>query len=451
MFEQLTEKLDHAFKSLRGKAHISKSNIADALKTIRHALIEADVALEVIDDILENIEQKAMGQAVIGSLNPGEAFTKIVYDYLVELMGSTSETLNFRTQPPAVILVAGLQGAGKTTTVGKLAKWLKDNHKKSVLLASTDVYRPAAIDQLKTLAEQVNADFFPSSPSDKPQQIAMNTLKHAKMQLHDILIIDTAGRLHIDETMMSEVKNLHKALNPTETLFVVDSMTGQDAANTAKAFHQQLPLTGVILTKTDGDARGGAALSVRHITGKPIKFMGAGEKLDALEAFHPDRVASRILGMGDVLTLVEEVQQKMDHKKSEKLANKLKKQKGFDLEDFREQLVELQNIGGMSNIIGKLPGMAKLPPAIKNSVDDSAFKRISVMIDSMTMKERRFPNIINGSRKKRIATGSGATVPELNRLLKQHQQMSKMMKKMSGGNMMRMMSQLKGKLPPGFM
>ncbi len=451
MFEQLSDKLNQAFKILRGQATISESNIAETLKTIRFALIEADVALEVVDTILAAIKQEALGQSVLNNINPGQAFTKIVHNHLVTLMGEACETLDLHAQPPVVILVAGLQGSGKTTTVGKLAKWLKENQKKNVLVTSTDIYRPAAIDQLHILAKQIDVAFFPSKPDQKPKQIALDALNHAKQQMHDILIIDTAGRLHIDETLMNEVAEIHKVSSPTETLFVVDSMTGQDAANTAKAFHDKLPLTGVILTKIDGDARGGAALSIRHITGKPIKFIGAGEKLDALEPFHPDRIASRILGMGDILSLVEEAQQKIDHKRTAQLAKKLQNQKGFDLEDFRDQLQQLQNMGGMSNILSKLPGMGQLPPTIKNNIDDRMFIRMSVMIDSMTAQERCFPKIINGSRKKRIAAGSGTTVPELNRMLKQHQQMQKMMKKMSGGNMMRMMSQLKGKMPPGFM
>lgn len=450
MFDQLSEKLSHAFKAMRGHTTLTESNIQDTIQEIRKALLNADVALEVTDTLLDSITQKALGQEVMASLDPAQAFIKIVNQELISLMGEACERLDLNATPPAVVLVAGLQGAGKTTTVAKIAKWLKEKQNKKVMVTSTDIHRPAAIDQLETLAQQVDVTFFPSTTADQPAVIAQNAIKQAAIQMIDVVIIDTAGRLHIDEAMMDEVAQVHKQADPTETLFVVDSMTGQDAANTAKAFHDKLPLTGVILTKMDGDARGGAALSVKYITGKPIKFLGTGEKIDALEAFHPDRIASRILGMGDILTLIEEAEQKVDRKKTEKLAKKFKKNQDFDLEDFRDQLIQMQNMGGMGSILSKLPGMGQLPPQIANQIDDSKFKRLGVIIDSMTKKERRFPKIINGSRKKRIAAGSGTSVQEINSLLKQHLQMQKMMKKMRGGNMMRMMQQFKGKMPPGF-
>jgi signal recognition particle subunit SRP54 len=374
---------------------------------------------------------------------------KVVHEELITLMGEANEELNLSTQPPAVVLMAGLQGAGKTTSVGKLARWLKEKKKKSVLVVSADVYRPAAIEQLKTLAGEVGAEFFPSSADQDPVDIARNAVEAARKKYIDVVLVDTAGRLHIDAEMMGEIQRVHAAVNPVETLFVVDSMTGQDAANTAKAFDDALPLTGVILTKTDGDARGGAALSVRHITGKPIKFLGVGEKSTALEPFHPDRLASRILDMGDVLSLVEEVQSKVDQKQAAKMAEKLKKGKGFDLEDFRDQLQQLQNLGGVGALMDKLPGMANVPEAAKNQVNDKEFKRLEAIINSMTPKERQRPDIIKGSRKKRIAMGSGTQVQDVNRLLKQFTQMQKMMKKMKKGGMGKMLRGLKGRMPPG--
>jgi signal recognition particle subunit SRP54 len=364
-------------------------------------------------------------------------------------MGEANEELNLSTQPPAVVLMAGLQGAGKTTSVGKLARWLREKRKKSVLVVSADIYRPAAIEQLKTLAAEVGVEFFPSSADQDPVAIARNAVDAARKKYIDVVLIDTAGRLHIDEQMMAEIQRVHAAIEPVETLFVVDSMTGQDAANTAKAFGDALPLTGVILTKTDGDARGGAALSVRHITGKPIKFLGVGEKSTALEPFHPDRLASRILDMGDVLSLVEEVQGKVDQEKAQKLAAKLKKGKGFDLEDFRDQLQQLQSMGGVGALMDKLPGMANVPAAAKNQVNDKEFKRLEAIISSMTPAERQRPDIIKGGRKRRIAAGSGTQVQDVNRLLKQFTQMQKMMKKMSGGGMAKMLRGLKGRMPPG--
>ncbi|HEX9803312.1 MAG TPA: signal recognition particle protein, partial [Gammaproteobacteria bacterium] len=371
------------------------------------------------------------------------------HEELISLMGEANEELNLSTQPPAVVLMAGLQGAGKTTSVGKLARWLKEKRKKSVLVVSADIYRPAAIEQLKTLAAEVGVEFFPSSADQDPVAIARNAVDAARKKYIDVVLIDTAGRLHIDEQMMAEIQRVHAAINPVETLFVVDSMTGQDAANTAKAFGDALPLTGVILTKTDGDARGGAALSVRHITGKPIKFLGVGEKSTALEPFHPDRLASRILDMGDVLSLVEEVQGKVDQEKAQKLAAKLKKGKGFDLEDFRDQLQQLQSMGGVGALMDKLPGMANVPAAAKNQVNDREFKRLEAIINSMTPAERQRPDIIKGGRKRRIAAGSGTQVQDVNRLLKQFTQMQKMMKKMSGGGMAKMLRGLKGRMPPG--
>jgi signal recognition particle subunit SRP54 len=414
------------------------------------ALLEADVALPVVREFIDNVKERAMGQDVLRSLTPGQVLVKIVNDELVAVMGDDSNSLNLSTQPPAVILMAGLQGAGKTTSVAKLARWLKERERKSVMVASTDIYRPAAIDQLETLAKEVDARFFPSQSSQNPVDIARNAIEQAKRDYVDVVIIDTAGRLHIDDDMMDEIKQIHAAINPIETLFTVDSMTGQDAANTAKAFNEALPLTGIILTKTDGDARGGAALSIRHITGKPIKFMGVGEKTAALEPFHPDRVVSRILGMGDVLSLVEEAQRKMDVGSAEKLANKLKKGKGFDLEDFQEQLRQMGKMGGIGSLLDKMPGMGNIPAAAKQQVNDKELAKLEAIINSMTKKERQKPEIIKGSRKKRIAAGSGTQIQDVNRLLKQFSQMQKMMKKMgSKGGMAKLMRGLGGKFPMG--
>ncbi|MFW5451466.1 MAG: signal recognition particle protein [Methylophagaceae bacterium] len=450
MFDSLSERLGSTLKKLRGQGRITEDNVKETLREIRMALLEADVALPVVREFIGRVQERAMGQDVLRSLTPGQALVKIVNDELVEVMGEANETLNLAMQPPAVILMAGLQGAGKTTSVAKLARWLKEREKKSVMVASTDVYRPAAIEQLKTLANEVDAHFFPSQSDQNPIDIAQAAVAQAKSQLIDVVIIDTAGRLHIDDDMMSEIKGIHAAINPVETLFTVDSMTGQDAANTAKAFNEALPLTGVILTKTDGDARGGAALSIRHITGKPIKFMGVGEKTAALEPFHPDRVVSRILGMGDVLSLVEEAQQKMDKGSAEKLANKLKKGKGFDLEDFRDQLRQMGNMGGIGSMLEKMPGMSNIPAAAKQQVNDKEMGKLEAIINSMTKKERIRPDIIKGSRKKRIAAGSGTQIQDVNRLLKQFAQMQKMMKKMSQkGGMAKMMRALGGKMPMG--
>jgi len=454
MFDNLTERLGRTLDRLRGQGRLTDDNIKESLRDVRMALLEADVALPVVKTFIGKVKERAVGQEVIKSLSPGQAFVKIVHDELVSVMGESCEELNLQAQPPVVILMAGLQGAGKTTTVAKLARHLKERHKKKVLVTSCDVYRPAAIEQLKTLAAEVEVDFHASDIKQKPHKIAKAALKAANKQLVDVLIVDTAGRLHIDDAMMGEIRDLHKVLQPTETLFVVDSMTGQDAANTAKAFNEALPLTGVVLTKTDGDARGGAALSVREITGKPIKFMGVGEKTTALEPFHPDRLASRILGMGDVLSLVEEAQQKVDHQQAAKLAKKISKGRGFDLNDLREQMLQMEKMGGISSLMDKMPGMGKLPANVREQMSGGAagkeVNRMVAIINSMTQQERRHPAIIKGSRKRRIAAGSGVQVQEVNKLMKQYAQMSKMMKKVSkGGGMAKMMRSMKGQMPPG--
>jgi signal recognition particle subunit SRP54 len=450
MFSSLSERLQKTLKQVRGMGRITDDNIQDALRDIRMSLLEADVALSVVRSFTDDIRERAIGQEVATSLNPGQALVKIVHDELVHLMGDANAGIDLSGKPPHVILMAGLQGSGKTTTTAKLARYLKEEKKLKVLVTSCDIYRPAAIEQLATLARDLDIDCFPSTTNDKPIDIAKNAATLAANQFYDVLIVDTAGRLHIDDDMMTEIKTLESALSPNETLFVVDSMTGQDAANTAKAFHDALPLTGVVLTKTDGDARGGAALSIRHITGKPIKFMGVGEKTDALVAFHPDRVASRILGMGDVLTLVEEAERKVDKGKAEKLAKKIKKGKGFDLEDFRQQIEQMNKMGGMASIMGKLPGMGKMAGAINDQMGEKTFVRIVAMINSMTPQERRFPKMIGGSRKKRIANGSGTQIQDVNRLLKQFNQMQKMMKKVAKGGMGNMMRGMKGMMPNDF-
>jgi signal recognition particle subunit SRP54 len=450
MFENLTDRLSGALRNITGKSRLSDDNIQDALREVRKALLEADVALAVVKDFVESIRKRAIGQEVSRSLNPGQQFIKIVQDELVAVMGGATEGLNLAVKPPAIILMAGLQGAGKTTSVAKLAKHLKARLKKNVMVASVDIYRPAAIKQLETLAGEVGAKFFPSDAGQKPVDIAIAAVDAAKRQLVDVLIIDTAGRLHIDEALMEEIQALHAALSPVETLFVIDAMIGQDAVNTAKAFNEALPLTGVILTKLDGDARGGAALSVRHVTGKPIKFIGVGEKTDALEPFHPDRIASRILGMGDVLSLIEEVQQKVDQKKAEKLAMKVHKGQRFDLEDLRDQLQQMQNMGGMAGLLDKLPGMGQMAQIAQQDETVKQFKRMEAVINSMTPSERRDPDILNGSRKRRITQGSGTDLQDLNRLLKQHKQMAKMMKKLKGGKgLANMMRGISGQLPGG--
>ena len=444
MFDNLTDRLSGTFRKLTGKGNLTEANIQDALSEVRRALLEADVALSVVKDFITRVSLRAVGQEVSSSLTPGQAFIKIVQSELESIMGKANAELELKAAPPAIVLMAGLQGAGKTTTAAKLARWLKNDLKKSVMLVSADVYRPAAIQQLQTLALEVDVQFFASDSSQTPSAIAAAALAEAKRKFVDVLIVDTAGRLAIDQEMMSEIQQLHGQLNPVETLFVVDAMTGQDAANTAKAFNDALPLTGVVLTKADGDARGGAALSVRHITGKPIKFIGVGEKMDALEPFYPDRIASRILGMGDMLSLIEEAEKKVDKVKAEKLARKIKKGKGFDLEDFKEQLAQMQNMGGVASIMDKMPGMGALPPGAAKMVDDSKFRQMEAIINSMTPRERTNPDALNGSRKRRITNGSGTQIQDLNRLLKQHKQMQKVMKKMKGGNMANMMRGLGG-------
>ena len=450
MFDGLSERLAKTAQKMRGEGRLTEDNIQDALRDVRMALLEADVALTVVRTFIDDVKQRALGEEVLTSLKPGQVFIDIVQSELVKVMGAQNEKLDLSAQPPAVVLMAGLQGAGKTTTVAKLAKFLSEREKKKSLLVSCDIYRPAAIEQLKTLAEQVGAEFFPSSQDQKPTDIARAAIEYARKHFIDVVLVDTAGRLHIDEDMMDEIKAIHATVNPVETLFVVDSMTGQDAAITAKAFNEALPLTGIVLTKTDGDARGGAALSIRQITGKPIKFMGSGEKIDALEAFYPDRVASRILGMGDVLSLVEEVQQKVDHKKAAKLAKKLQKGKSFNFNDLKEQFEQMQNMGGMASLIDKLPGMPGMAEKLKDQATDREMRRMVGMINSMTPKERAFPDVIKGSRKRRIAAGSGLQVQDVNRLIKQQMQMKKMMKKMSKGGMAKMMRAMKGGgMPPG--
>ncbi len=451
MFENLTDRLSNTLKSLRGQGRLSEENIQDSLREVRQALLEADVALPVVREFIDKVREKALGKEVIGSLSPGQALVKVVNDELVAVMGHQHDALDLNQKPPVTILMAGLQGAGKTTTVAKLARRLIEVDKKTVMVASADIYRPAAIDQLETLAHEVNAVFHPSDIKQKPVDIARAALQSARKQSADVLILDTAGRLAIDQQMMDEIKSLHDAVKPSETLFVVDSMTGQDAANTAKAFGEALPLTGVVLTKTDGDARGGAALSVRYITGKPIKYIGSGEKTDKLEAFHPDRMASRILGMGDILSLVEQAHEKVDQDKAKKLVQKVKKGKGFDLEDLRDQFVQMDKMGGLGSLIDKLPGMGSgMSQAMQNPAHTRQMKRMVAIIDSMTPQERRRPEIINGSRKRRVAGGSGTQIQDVNRLLKQHKQMQRMMKKMgSKGGMANMMRGLKGKMPPG--
>ncbi|MEA3276852.1 MAG: signal recognition particle protein [Pseudomonadota bacterium] len=449
MFENLQDRFGRVLKNVRGQGRLTEANVKDTMREVRMALLEADVALPVVRAFVDQVREKAMGEEALKSLTPGQTLVKIVNDELIRLMGEANEGLDLTARPPAVVLMAGLQGSGKTTSVAKLARWLKEKQKKNVMVVSCDVYRPAAIHQLETVAKEVEADFFPSHGDENPLDIALGALDAARKQLVDVLIVDTAGRLHVDEPMMEEIKVLHGALDPVETLFVVDSMTGQDAANTAKAFDDALPLTGVVLTKTDGDARGGAALSIRHITGKPIKFLGVGEKTTALEPFHPDRVASRILGMGDVLSLVEEVQSKVDQDKAQKLVKKLKKGKGFDLADFRDQLQQMSSLGGMAGLMDKLPGMQQIPDHVKSQVNDKEVVKLVAIIDSMTPKEREFPAMIKGSRKRRIAVGSGTQVQDINRLLKQFNQMQKMMKKMKGGGMAKMMRAMKGRMPGG--
>ncbi len=447
MFDNLTQRLSRVVKTLRGEARITEANIQDALREVRMALLEADVALPVVKEFVARVREKALGQDVIGSLTPGQAVVGVVHRELVALMGEKNDALNLATQPPAVILMAGLQGSGKTTTSGKLAKLLKEQSRKKVLLASCDVYRPAAIEQLKTLAGQIGAEFFPSAVGERPAAIATAALDYARKHYADVVILDTAGRLAIDEAMMQEIRELHAVAKPIETLFVVDAMQGQDAVNTAKAFSDALPLTGVVLTKLDGDARGGAALSVRFVTGKPIKFAGVGEKLNGLEAFYPDRMASRILGMGDVLSLIEEVQKGVDRDEAEKLARKVKSGKGFDLEDFKQQVAQMKKMGGLSALADKLPGGLAQMAGAAPQMDDKVIRRIEGIINSMTPGERARPEIIKASRKRRIAAGAGVTVQEVNRLLNQFEQTQKMMKMMAKGGVAKMMRNMKGMFP----
>ena len=478
MFENLSDRLSKTLRNISGKGRLTEDNIKETLREVRMALLEADVALPVVREFIAKVKESALGEEVNKSLTPGQEFLKIVQRELEKAMGEANESLNLATQPPAVILMAGLQGAGKTTSVGKLAKFLRERHKKKVLVVSADVYRPAAIKQLETLAQSVGVDFFPSDVKQKPVEIAKAALADAKLKFYDVLIVDTAGRLHVDSEMMDEIKQVHATLNPIETLFTVDAMTGQDAANTAKAFNEalaqpneillvvdamigqeaanvarefnaQLEVTGVILTKIDGDTRGGAALSIRQITGKPIKFLGVGEKTEALEPFHPDRVASRILGMGDVLSLIEDLERSVDREKAEKMAQKFKKGDDFTLDDFREQLREMKKMGGMMSMLEKLPGAKNLPDHVKNQVDDKMFIKMEAIINSMTLKERANPDIIKGSRRRRIALGSGTQVQDVNKLLKQFDEMQRMMKKMRKGGMAKMMRGMQGLMGGG--
>jgi signal recognition particle subunit SRP54 len=445
MLDNLTQRLAKVVKTLRGQARLTEENIADMLREVRMALLEADVALPVVKDFIARVKEKAVGHEVIGSLTPGQALVGVVHRELTDLMGGAKAELNFATQPPAIILMAGLQGAGKTTTTAKLGKWLKERQKKKVLTVSCDVYRPAAIEQLKAVSAQAGIDFFPSEPGQKPAEIAAAALDYAKRHFHDVLFVDTAGRLAIDEAMMLEIRELHAQLKPIETLFVVDAMLGQDAVNTAKAFNDALPLTGVVLTKLDGDARGGAALSVRHVTGKPLKFAGVGEKLTGIEEFHPERMASRILGMGDILGLVEEAQRGVDQEKAQEFVKKMKSGKGFDLNDFKDQIGQMRSMGGIGALLDKLPAQfGALAQQAGGQVEDKAVRRIEGIINSMTPAERAKPELIKASRKRRIAAGAGVQVQEVNRLLNQFEQSQKIMKQFTKGGMAKMMRGMKG-------
>lgn len=449
MFKRLSERLTLSINKLRGIGKLTEPQIKKTLQEVRKALLEADVALPVIDRFTQAISEKATGQEIIGSVRPGDAFIKLVEDEIAQMLGGGQAELNLKAQPPVVFLMAGLQGSGKTTTTAKLAKHLKEQGKK-VMVVSVDIYRPAAIEQLKTLAEQIDVDYFPSTVKDKPKNTVKAALKHAKKQFIDIVLIDTAGRLHIDTELMQELQDLHDLSQPTETLLVVDSMAGQDAANVAKTFNESLTLTGIILTKADGDARGGAALSMREITGKPIKFLGVGEKIDALEPFHPERMASRILGMGDIVSLVEEAERKVDKKKADKIAKKIQKGKRFDFNDFLSQLEQMKKMGGMKSMLDKLPGGlgGKMPLPAKNMLDDKLMVKMEAIIQSMTKKEKQFPALLNGSRKKRIANGSGTQMQDVNKLLKQFTQMQKMLKKFKGNKMQKQLKQMQHQLPP---
>lgn len=448
MLDNLTSRLSGVIKTLRGQARLTETNIQEAMREVRMALLEADVALPVVKTFIAQVKERALGKDVMGSLTPGQALIGVVNEELVQLMGEKNDGLNLAAVPPAIILMAGLQGAGKTTTVGKLAKLLKETQKKKVLVVSADVYRPAAIEQLKLLAEQVEVEWFPSDSSQSPVAIAQAAVDHAKRHFFDVLMVDTAGRLAIDDAMMQEIKALHASLNPVETLFVVDAMQGQDAVNTAQAFNEALPLTGVILTKMDGDSRGGAALSVRHVTGKPIKFIGVGEKVNGLEPFYPDRLASRILGMGDVLSLIEDVQKGIDQEEAARMAKKLKSGKGFDLEDFKAQMQQMKKMGGMANLLEKMPGqIGQLAKGVQGAEAEKAMSRIEGIINSMTPEERHKPELIKASRKRRIATGSGVSVQEVNKLLNQFEQTQKMMKQFSKGGLGKLMRGMKGMMP----
>ena len=446
MFDSITGRLSGVIKTLRGQARLTESNVQEALREVRMALLEADVALPVVKDFIAHVKERALGEEVVGSLTPGQALVGVVYDELTVLMGAANVPLDLAVTPPAVVLMAGLQGSGKTTTSGKLARMLREEDRKKVLLVSCDVYRPAAIEQLKTVAAQVGVDFFPSSPDQNPIDIARAAQDYARTHYHDVLIVDTAGRLAIDQAMMDEIRALHATLKPAETLFVVDAMQGQDAVNVAKAFNEALPLTGVVLTKLDGDARGGAILSVRQVTGKPVKFVGVGEKLANLEPFHPDRMASRVLGMGDVMSLVEEARRTVDMEQAEKLAKKVKSGKGFDLEDFKQQMMQMNKMGGLNALMDKLPSQLS-QMAAGTQVDEKVVARTIGIINSMTPAERAKPELIKASRKRRIAAGSGVPVQDVNRLLNQFEQMQKMMKMMSKGGMQKMMRGLRGMLP----
>ncbi|MDE2459760.1 MAG: signal recognition particle protein [Gammaproteobacteria bacterium] len=448
MFEILSARLTRSLERLRGSGRLTEDNIRDSLREVRMALLEADVALPVVKAFIEQVRARALGAEVLTSLTPGQAFIKIVHAELVAVMGGDAE-LNLHAAPPAVILLAGLQGAGKTTSAAKLARHLQERWQKKTALVSVDVYRPVAREQLQKLAAEIGAEYF-SPEGDDPVQLAQAALAEARKQLCDVLVVDAAGRLHVDEAMMQEARHIHAAVAPVETLFVVDAMAGQDAANAAAAFGKALPLTGVVLTKADGDARGGAALSVRHITGAPIKFLGVGEKTGALDVFHAERLASRILGMGDVLSLVEAAERSVDQEKAAKLADKITKGKGFDLEDFCEQLQQMQKMGGIGALLDKLPGGGRVPEQAKSQFGERELRHQVAIIHSMTPRERRHPEIINGSRRRRIAAGSGTQVQEVNRLLKQYDQLGRVMKQMAGGGMSRMLRGLKGGLPPGF-
>ncbi|MEO5693890.1 MAG: signal recognition particle protein [Usitatibacter sp.] len=447
MLDALTQRLTSVVKTLRGHSRLTEDNVQEMLREVRLALLDADAGLPVVKDFIAGVKEKALGQEVVGSLTPGQALVGVVHQQLVDLMGGATQTLNFATTPPAVILMAGLQGAGKTTSAGKLGRLLKNSTKKKVLLVSTDIYRPAAIEQLAKLGKDLEIDVFASDPSQKPVDIARNALDWGRKHYHDVLIVDTAGRLGIDEAMMAEVKALHAAVNPIETLFVVDSMQGQDAVNVARAFNEALPLTGVILTKLDGDSRGGAALSVRHVTGKPIKFVGVSEKMDGLEVFHPDRMASRILGMGDILSLVEEARANVDEKEAAKLAEKFKKGRDFDLEDFKSQLQQMKKMGGLGSLADKLPAQLTQMAQQSPELQEKQLRRTEGIINSMTPQERRKPELLKAARKRRIATGAGVQVQEVNRLLTQFEQMQKMMKMMRGGNLGKMLKNMKGMMP----